>query len=204
MTVFQAFDLFGVAVFAATGALAASRKGMDIVGFALLASATGVGGGTLRDIALGTLPVFWVGQPIYLVICILVALMMFFSAQALQSRQRALLWLDAMGLAMFAVIGAKSAIEAGAGDFVAIVMGVVTAAFGGIIRDLLGGESPVILSREIYVSAALLGAAVFVGAVAIGVPMTAAMVAGFVAAFALRAAALLWGWSLPRYQPDQD
>lgn len=137
-------------------------------------------------------------------ICILVAAVTFLSARALQSRQQALLWLDAMGLALFALTGAKIALEAGVGGFIAIVMGVVTATFGGIIRDLLGGEVPIVLSREIYVSAALLGSAICVGTVALGPPMSIAMVAGFIAAFALRAAALVWGWSLPRYTPGRD
>lgn len=203
-TLVQMFDWLGVAVFAATGGLVAARKGMDIVGFALLATATGVGGGTLRDVALGTLPVFWVGQPEYLAISIGVAFLTFAAAAALQSRLNALLWLDAMGLALFAVTGAKAAIDAGAGGLVAIVMGVVTATFGGIIRDLLGGDVPVVLAREIYVSAALLGAAVFVAGAGLGAPVTGAMVAGFLAAFALRAAALAWGWSLPRYKPGRE
>lgn len=201
-TLVQLFDWLGVAVFAATGGLVAARKQMDIVGFALLATATGVGGGTLRDIALGQLPVFWVGRPVYLAICIGIAVLIFAAAAALQSRLRTLLWLDAMGLALFAVTGAKAALDAGAGGLVAIVMGVVTATFGGIIRDLLGGDVPVILSREIYVSAALLGAAVFVAGSSGGLPTTAALVAGFLAGFTLRAAALAWGWSLPRYRPD--
>jgi uncharacterized membrane protein YeiH len=199
----QLFDWLGVAVFAATGALVAARKGMDVVGFALLATATGIGGGTLRDMALGTLPVFWVGQPEYLAICIGVAMVTFAAAPVLQSRLRALLWLDAMGLALFAVTGAKAAIDAGAGGLVAIVMGVVTATFGGIIRDLLGGEVPVVLSREIYVSAALLGAGVFVAGAGIGAPTAGALVAGLLSGFALRAAALHWGWSLPRYSEDR-
>lgn len=203
-TLVQMFDWLGVAVFAATGALGAARKQMDVVGFALLATATGVGGGTLRDIALGQLPVFWVGQPVYLAICIGVAIVTFAFAASLQSRLRTLLWLDAMGVSLFAVTGAEAALDAGAGGLVAIVMGVVTATFGGIIRDLLGGDVPVILSREIYVSAALLGAAVFVGGVRAGVPVAPALVTGFLAGLALRAAALAWGWTLPRYGAERE
>ncbi|MEZ5925382.1 MAG: trimeric intracellular cation channel family protein [Hyphomicrobiaceae bacterium] len=203
-TLVQLFDWLGVAVFAATGALAAARKQMDIVGFALLATATGVGGGTLRDVALGMLPVFWVGQPVYLAICIGVAVTTFAAAGALQSRLNALLWLDAMGLALFAVTGAKAALDTGAGGLVAIVMGVVTATFGGIIRDLLAGDVPVVLSREIYVSAALLGAVVLVTGTSIGVPVTGALAVGFLAALLLRAAALHWGWSLPRYGDNRQ
>ena len=194
-------DWFGLVVFATTGALVASRKQMDIFGFALLATAAGIGGGTLRDVLLGQLPVFWVQQPAYLLVCVGVATVLFFTAHIPQSRLTLLLWLDAVGLALFAVTGAEKAILAGANPVVAVAMGVMTATFGGIIRDILGGETPVILSREIYVSAALLGALVFIACLALGLAHPVALVSGFAAGFALRAAALHWGWSLPRYRP---
>ena len=194
-------DWFGLVVFAVTGALVASRKQMDIVGFCLLASVTGIGGGTIRDLVLGLAPVFWVREPAYLVVCVAVAAIVFFTAHLPQSRYRFLLWCDAIGLALFAVTGAGIALQAGAGAPIAIAMGVATATFGGIIRDVLGGESPVILSREIYISAAVLGAGVFVLLERGGLPRDLALVAGFVAGFALRAAAMQRGWSLPRYKP---
>jgi uncharacterized membrane protein YeiH len=193
-------DWFGVVVFATTGALVASRKQMDLVGFALLGTVTGIGGGTIRDLLLGALPVFWVREPAYLIACVLVSCFAFFTAHIPQSRYKFLLWLDAVGLALFAVTGAEKAMLAGAGPVVAIAMGVITATFGGILRDVLGGEIPVILSREIYVSAALAGAAGFIVLVALGVPDRAALAAGFAVGFAIRAAALRWGWSLPRYR----
>lgn len=196
----SALDWLGILVFATTGALAASRKQMDVVGFALLATATGIGGGTLRDMMLGLLPVFWVSRPAYLIVCIAVACVMFFIAHIPQSRLRWLLWLDAIGLALFAVTGAERALTAGAAASVAVAMGVVTATFGGIIRDVIAGETPVILSREIYVTAALLAALVYVALTLAGVSRSLAMVAGFAAGFALRAASLHWGWSLPRYK----
>lgn len=193
-------DWLGLIVFAITGALVASRKQMDIVGFGLLASVTGIGGGTIRDVVLGLTPVFWVKQPAYLLVCVAVACLVFFTAHLPTSRWRILLWLDAIGLALFAVTGAEIALNAGAGPAIAIAMGVATATFGGIIRDVLGGESPVILSREIYISAALLGALVYVALVGAGIGRDAALVAGFLAAFVLRAAAMRRGWSLPRYK----
>ena len=199
-TVAATLDWLGVIVFTVTGALAASRKEMDFVGFAVLGTATGIGGGTLRDLLLG-LPVFWTGQPAYLLACLVVAGAVFFTAHIPQSRYRSLLWLDALGLALFAVAGAERAWQAGASATVAVVMGVVTATFGGVIRDLLGGESPVILSREIYASAALAGAATFVGLTAFGVPREFALGAGFVVCLAVRAASLHFGWALPRYRP---
>jgi uncharacterized membrane protein YeiH len=193
-------DWFGVAVFAITGALVASRKQMDIVGFALLGTATGIGGGTLRDVLLGQLPVFWVREPTALVTCVAVSCAVFATAHLPQSRYRLLLWFDAMGLALFAVTGAEKALLVGAGPVVSVAMGVVTAAFGGIIRDVLGGEAPVVLSREVYVTAALLGAITFVAATGLGLPRDIALGAGLLAGFALRGAALHRGWSLPRYR----
>jgi uncharacterized membrane protein YeiH len=99
-------DWFGVAVFAVTGALVASRKQMDIFGFALLATVTGVGGGSVRDLLLGQLPVFWVREPAYVVICVVVSVIVYFTAHIPESRYRLLMWLDAIGLAFFCVVGA--------------------------------------------------------------------------------------------------
>jgi uncharacterized membrane protein YeiH len=199
-TFLTAIDWFGVAVFAVTGALVASRKRMDIFGFMLLGCVTGIGGGSLRDAMLGALPVFWVREPVYLAICVVVSAMTFFLAHIPESRYRVLLWLDAAGLALFCVTGADRALVAGAGPFIAVAMGVVTATFGGVIRDILGGESPLILRREIYVTAALAGAVVFVGGKALGVPDALAAALGFATCFVIRALALHYGWSLPVYR----
>ncbi len=196
-----ALDWCGIVVFAVSGALVASRKEMDLVGFVLLGTVTGIGGGTLRDLLLGQAPVFWVRDATPLVTCVGVSALVFVTAHVPQSRYRVLLWADAVGLALFAVSGAATAIDAGAGPAVAIAMGVVTATFGGILRDVLGGESPVVLSREIYVTAALLGACVFVLGLAAGLPRAGSALAGFGAALGLRGAALWSGWSLPRYRP---
>jgi uncharacterized membrane protein YeiH len=199
-TFLYAFDLFGTAVFAVTGALVASRKRMDIVGFILLASATGIGGGSLRDLMLGLTPVFWIAQPVYLAICVGVGAATFFLAHIPESRYRVLLWLDAAGLALFCVVGADKALAAGTSGFIAVAMGVATATFGGVIRDLLGGESPLILRREIYLTAAFAGALVFVGGAGLGVPQPAPALAGFAVCFAVRALALAYGWTAPVYR----
>jgi uncharacterized membrane protein YeiH len=199
-TAVAVLDWLGVIVFAVSGALVASRKQMDIVGFALLGVVTGIGGGTLRDILLDQLPVFWVRQPAYLIACVIVSGVVFLTAHVPQSRYRLLLWFDALGLSVFAVTGAERALLAGSGPTVAVAMGIVTATFGGVIRDVLGAEIPVVLSREIYVTAAFLGAIVLVGGLFSGLPREVAIGAGVAAGFALRGAALHWGWSLPRYK----
>jgi uncharacterized membrane protein YeiH len=199
-TLITTLDLLGVAVFAVTGALVASRKQMDIVGFALLATVTGIGGGTLRDLLLGLTPVFWVQQPIYVVICVAVAGGVFFTAHIPESRYRLLLWLDAFGLSVFCVVGADKALAAGAGAFIAVVMGVITATFGGVVRDVLGGEIPVILRKEIYATAALAGAASFVIGAMAALPLAAAALGGFAICLVIRGLALQRGWSLPVYR----
>ncbi len=191
-------DIFGVAVFAVTGALVASRKRMDIVGFAFLGTVTGIGGGTVRDLVLGQTPVFWVKEPGYLLVCVISSVLVFFAAHVPRSRLVWLIWLDAVGMALFAVIGAEKAIAHG--PVVAAAMGVITAVMGGMIRDILGGESPVILRREIYATAALCGAVAFLIALLV-MPREPALAIGFAAGFALRALALRNGWSLPTYRP---
>jgi uncharacterized membrane protein YeiH len=196
-TVTSALDWLGIIAFTVTGALVASRKQMDVVGFVVLGTVTGIGGGTLRDVLLG-LPVFWVSAPAYLITCALVSVLVFFTAHIPRSRSRYLLWLDATGLALFAATGAEIATPAG--FTVAIAMGVITATFGGIVRDLLGGETPVILSREVYASAALAGAVVFIVLTAIGTPREFAVGTGFAIGLSIRAVALRYGWSLPRYE----
>lgn len=123
------------------------------------------------------------------------------AAEASRSRWRLLLWADAMGLALFAVAGTEKALLAGAAPAVAVAMGVITATFGGIIRDVLGGESPVVLRREVYVTAALAGAAAYVGLAALGLGRDAALVTGLLLGLGIRALAIAFNWSLPRYRP---
>src|SRR6185436_12877271 len=125
-TVTSALDWVGIIAFTVTGALVASRKQMDVIGFIVLGTVTGIGGGTLRDVLLG-LPVFWVREPAYLITCALASVLVFFSAHIPQSLYRNLLWLDAIGLALFAVTGAETATHAGVDAIVAVAMGVITA-----------------------------------------------------------------------------
>ncbi|HRY07950.1 MAG TPA: trimeric intracellular cation channel family protein, partial [Hyphomicrobiaceae bacterium] len=178
-----ALEAIAVGVFAVTGALVASRKEMDIFGFALLGTVTGLGGGTVRDLLLGHAPVFWVTNPTYAAIALTVSAIVYFTAHIPESRYRLLLWLDAVGLSLVCVIGADRGLAAGAVPFIAIIMGVITAVFGGIIRDVLGGESPIILRREIYVIPALLGAIAFVAFKGLGTTYPVAATLGFALCF---------------------
>ncbi|MBI1208080.1 MAG: trimeric intracellular cation channel family protein [Azospirillum sp.] len=208
-SVIAVLDWFGIGVFATTGALVASRKQLDIVSFALLGTVTGVGGGTLRDLLLGVSPVFWVRDPTIVVVCVAVSVLVFFVAHIPESRYRLLLWFDAAGLALFAVVGAEKGLEAGSGPVIAVLMGVITASFGGIIRDVVGDEPSILLRPEIYLTAALAASLLFVALTGLGVPRTAAIIAGVGIGFAIRGGALLKGWALPVYRarpgrtPDQ-
>ena len=194
------FDLAGVAVFAASGALVASRREMDIVGFALLAAFTGIGGGTLRDLILDR-PVFWVQGEAPLAVCMIIAVAVWFGAPFVQRRHAVLVWLDAAGLAAYGALGAHIAVASGAGPVTALALGVMTATFGGLIRDVVAGERPLILGEEIYATAALFAAGLYVGARMAGLGPELAGPGAAAAGFALRAGAILRGWKLPRYRP---
>ena len=196
-TTLAVLDYAAVAVFGASGALAAARAKHDIITFGFFAAITGVGGGTLRDLLIGA-PVFWVARPEYVAACLAAALAVWVFGWG-QGRERTLLWLDAVGMAAYAVVGALKATSLGVPPFSAIVMGVLTASFGGVIRDVLAHQPSILLRRELYVTPALIGAAVFVGLDAVAVPTVVAGVMGFLAALTLRAGAILFGWQLPGF-----
>ena len=190
-------DLLGIAVFAASGALQAARQGQTIVTFTFFALATGVGGGTVRDLLIGA-PVFWVRDPFVAAVCLGTAGLIW-ATPTRWWKARALDWFDAVGLAAYAVFGAGKALAYGVPPVVAVLMGVITASVGGIIRDILAGEPSILLRPELYVTAAALAAGLFVLLTWLGV-------SGFIAAplaaalgFALRAAAILKGLKLPGY-----
>jgi uncharacterized membrane protein YeiH len=198
----QIVDYLGVGVFAITGALAAARSNHDIVTFIFFAVVTGIGGGTLRDLLLGV-PVFWLTDSGYLLVCLFAAGIVWLIAGPLHRRLKLLLWFDAVGLAAYAALGSNKAIALGYSNMTAIVMGVVSATFGGIIRDVLGAERSVLLRREIYVTAAMVGAISYVAlAQWIGVPVIWAASISFGLGFATRAAALWFGWTMPGFRGE--
>ncbi len=200
MTLLQLLDYAGVAVFAATGALAASRKQIDLIGFLFLGIVTGVGGGTLRDVILGQTPVFWVREPDYLIVASVTAVIVYFTAHLVWSRYVWLLWLDAIGLGAYSVIGAAKGLALGFSAPIAVVTGVMTATFGGILRDMMTGEPSVLMRREIYVTAALTGASLYVVLQLSGAPVLLATLVSALAAFAVRGGALVFGWQFPVFR----
>jgi uncharacterized membrane protein YeiH len=196
-TVLAALDFAGVAVFAATGALAAAREKHDVITFAFFAAITGVGGGTLRDLLLG-LPVFWVQDWRYVAVCLIAAVALWLVGQR-DWRFRALLWLDAAGLGAYGVMGAAKAEAIGAPPLICIVMGTLTACFGGVVRDILAGQPSILLRREINVSAAIVAATLYMTLRAFEAPIWPAAIVASVCGFLIRAGALRWGWSLPGF-----
>ena len=193
------FDILAAVVFAVSGALVASRKGMDVMGFMWLAVITGVGGGTVRDLILNV-PVFWVQNPIHVSVCLATAVVMHFVAPLVESRYRTLLWFDAFGLALVTVAGTVKALDVGAPALVAIAMGAVTGTVGGMIRDTLGHVPSVLLRHEIYVTASVLGACAYVGLAGLGLDRLPAMLLGFLVTFWVRGLAIRFGWSLPVFR----
>ncbi len=194
-----AVDLVATAVFAVSGALAAAAQRHDMLGFILFGTITGVGGGTVRDLLLGVDSVFWIEHTRYLWICIIASAATWFMAPLFHSLNKLLLWADAVGMALFSVLGAVKAVQLGVPDVVAVGMGVMTATFGSMIRDTLLNQEPVLLGPEIYVTAALLGASSYT--LLIGIPAVAefALPVSIVAAFLLRGSAIIFDLRLPKY-----
>ena len=200
-TALRLIDFAAIFVFAASGAFVASRKQMDAVGFILIGCITGFGGGTVRDLLLGRTPLFWLQAPELVAVAALGSLLVFFFAHLIESRFRALLWADAVGLALYAVLGAEIAVIAGAEPWAAVLLGTITATAGGIIRDVVCDELPLILRREIYITAAAAGAAAYVALRLAPLPRDVALLAGMGLCFGIRAMAIWRGWSLPPFRP---
>ena len=193
-------DLLGVVVFAISGALAAAQKRLDILGFILFGTITGIGGGTVRDLLLGTDHVFWIGDVRYLWACIGASVATWFLAHLFAKLNTVLLWADALGLALFSVLGTIKALNWDAPYIVAIGMGMMTASFGSLIRDTLLARPPVLLEPNIYVTAALLGAASYTVIQSLPALSGFALPLSVAAAFLLRASAIVFDLRLPKYR----
>jgi len=194
----ELLDYFGIAVFAASGALLAAEKRQTLVTFIFFAVVTGVGGGTLRDLLIGA-PVFWVHTNATLLICVGAALLVWLSSRR-RFTGHALLWFDAAGLAAYATYGAAKALGYGVAPVPAFGMGVLTACAGGIFRDVLAGEPSILMRPELYVTAAALTAGLFVGLSLLGVSGPIAVLVAAASGFSLRGLAINRGWSLPAYR----
>lgn len=192
-------DIFGTIVFAITGVLAASEKRLDLFGVIVVGMVTAIGGGTIRDLVLGRTPVFWVIETLYIWIIVGTTVMTFIAARFHPFPYRTLQVSDAIGLGVFTVIGAQVALNLGHPPVIAVMMGVMTGVFGGVVRDVLTGEIPMIFQKEIYATAAMAGAVVFVNMRWFLPPGTEAFSAIVTMSFVigLRLAAIYWNLQLP-------
>lgn len=197
----SALDYTSVLIFALTGALVASRAQLDIVGFAFLACLTAVGGGTLRDVLLDRDTVFWIADPGYIGVAVVAAILMFFTAHLFESRYRALLWLDACALAVAVTAGTGVALSLAQPAPVVIIMGMITGCMGGLMRDVVVGQVPLVLKQgELYVSAAFAGACAAVTADRLTDSATLTVAACAMTTLVLRSGSLRFGWRLPVYR----
>jgi uncharacterized membrane protein YeiH len=194
----QLFTVIGVAVFAASGALAAVRRSLDPVGVLVLAIVTATGGGTLRDVLMDRHPIFWISAPWYIGVSALAALITWLWVRKFPPPDRALQYADALGLAFFSLAGAQIAEAGGLAPFAATIMGAITGCAGGLIRDVLVAEVPLVFRQsELYVTACLAGVVLYFCLKALGLPVGVAGVAGMAVIALIRLASIRWGITLP-------
>jgi uncharacterized membrane protein YeiH len=206
MSLLYLLNLVGTAVFAVSGVLAAARKKLDLLGILVIAMVTAIGGGTLRDLLLDRHPVFWFHEEEHLLVIIVSSLLTLIFLRFRRPLERSLLIADAFGLAVFTITGTQIAVAAEVPGVVAVIMGVITGVAGGLVRDLLTGEIPLILRRgHLYATAAIAGATLFLILSAAGLPPPLPAVLAMISVVALRFVSILSDLQLPAFAlPDQD
>jgi uncharacterized membrane protein YeiH len=199
-------DLGGVAVFAISGVLAAGRKKLDLLGVAVIAVVTAIGGGTLRDLLLDRHPIFWIADPTYLWVILAATVVTLGYVRLWIASRRALLIADALGLAFFTIGGVEIAQQTGHSDLIALLMGTITGVAGGVLRDVLLGEIPLIFRPgRLYATAAIAGAGLYLLLAWGGISKEAAALAGMAATVGLRLGAIFWRLELPAVRlPDDE
>jgi len=202
MTWLMLLDYAAVLVFAITGALVASRAQLDLVGFFFIAALTAVGGGTVRDLLLDRNPVFWIAEPMNIAVAASAALITFFTAHLFESRLKVVIWLDALALAIAVSAGVAAAQSLGQTPTITILMGVIIGCMGGLMRDVVCNEVPLVLKQgELYVTAALAGAAAATIALNFTTVTWLPLAACTALTFTLRAGSIAFGWHIPVYKP---
>jgi uncharacterized membrane protein YeiH len=196
--VLRGLDIVGLSVFAASGALTAAQRRLDVIAAGFFALVTATGGGTMRDLLIGA-PVFWMHDPAPILLCLIVGTIGWLIPLRWWPK-RALDWLDAGGLAAYAVFGAGKALHAGIPPLPAAAMGIVTACMGGVIRDVVAGVPSILLRHELYVTAAMLAAGLYVALTVAGLDSPWPMAIGVSAGFLLRGAAIRWGLAMPAHK----
>jgi len=198
--VILSFDYLGTFAFAVSGALAAAEKKLDLFGAVFLGFVTAIGGGTMRDMMIGNSPVSWLQDPVYFYVIVAAVAATFLFTKTILSLSKALFFFDTIGISVFTVIGIQKGLHAGIHPPLAVMMGILTAVMGGIIRDVLCNEIPLIFHKEIYATACLAGGVFFVLFVFINMPepFTAFIAAGVI--FTIRSLSVRKGWALPRFK----
>lgn len=192
-------EILGIFSFAASGAFAAMDKKLDPFGVLIISFATAIGGGTIRDVLLGRLPVAWLTDSTTIwVILISAGLSLFFSGW-LKKFDRLLFYFDALGLGLFTIMGIQTAIEQKLGTGICIMLGTVTGCFGGVLRDVLLNNVPLIFHREIYASASILGGIIFILLINSGLALSIASIIAILIVFVVRILAVRFSWSLPKF-----
>ena len=199
-------DLVGVAVFAVSGALVAGRKQLDLLGVAVVATVTAIGGGTVRDVLLDRHPVFWIRDPTYLLVTVSAAALTILYARVRRPPRISLLIADAFGLALFTISGAQVAEERNLPGILVVLMGTITGTVGGLLRDILSAEVPLLLRQtDLYATAAIVGATAYLMLQAAGLEDMHAALVGMATIVVLRLAAILWRLRLPVFRvPDEE
>lgn len=193
-----AIDYIGTFVFALSGAAAAQNKKLDLFGGGVIALVTSLGGGTLRDILIGNTPVGWLKHPWYLPIIAAGMLTAFFFRQATTRWHRTIFLFDTIGIGLFTILGYELARQQGLSWPICMVLGTISAVFGGVLRDVLSAEIPLIFRQEIYATACLAGAGTYTLLLQTAIPRDAAMLICVAATFFIRLAAIKWHWVMPR------
>lgn len=204
--ILRVLELLGVGVFAVSGALVAGRKRLDLLGVVVIAAVTAIGGGTTRDLLLDRHPVFWLADPIHLYVILAAAALTIVYTRRFRPPERLLLIADALGLALFTISGAQIAERAGLAPIAVVLMGTLTGAAGGVIRDVLTAEIPMILRRgQIYATASIAGGAAYLALQRAGLDPGAAALVGMLVVAVLRGAAIIFKITLPVFTvPDPD
>ncbi len=204
MNPLYALSLLGSLVCAVSGALAAGRKRLDWLGVAVLSTVTAIGGGTLRDVLLNRHPVFWIADPNYLLVSLLASGLMVLYVRRHSPPNTSLLIADALGLAFFSLSGAQITEQRQNHAVIVVVMGAITGTAGGVLRDLLCGETPLLLQKgELYATAAIAGVSLYLVLEKIGVAQTPASLLGMTMVLCLRYASIHWQITLPVFQVEE-
>lgn len=193
--------MMGTAVFALSGAMAAARQELDIFGFIIVGLAPAIGGGTVRDLLLGAEYVFWINDLSYIYVASAVAILAFFQVHRLDGKRYTLLtWADALGLALFTIMGTQIAVDQDLHPLICVMMGMITGTFGGMLRDIICNEVPFLLQKEIYALAAIAGSCAYLLLIYLGLDDQGAMVIAMATTFIVRGLAIVFSWSLPPYR----